>query len=100
MVREKEAAILETGTAVEVGLGGPGSEYPLVQQVPTERDRQSGYVTLGALIWNSRFFSDLRFLQKLKYPLRLRATWNPGLTSGTKEGHQWKNPRIPNEVCS
>lgn len=37
-------------------------------------------------------------LQKLKYPLRPSATWNPGLAPGTKEGHQWKNPINPDEV--
>lgn len=61
---EKEKAILETGTAVEVGLGEPGSGYPLVPNRCQWREscssRQSS-VTLGALVWNPRFFSDLRF---------------------------------------
>lgn len=65
MEGEKEKAILETGTAVEVGLGGPGSGYPLVPNRCQWREsccsRQSAYVTLGVLIWDLRFFSDLRF---------------------------------------
>lgn len=41
MEREKEAAILETGTAVEVGLGRPGSEYPLVPNRCQRRETDS-----------------------------------------------------------
>lgn len=65
---EKEKAILETGTAVEVGLGEPGSGYPLVPNRCQWREscssRQSSYVTLGALVWNPRFFSDLRVCRR------------------------------------
>lgn len=65
MEGEREEAILETGTAFEMGLGGPSSGYPLVPNRCLLREswssRQSGCVTLGTLIWNPRFFSDLRF---------------------------------------
>lgn len=64
MEGEKEEAILETGTVGEVGLGGPGSGHPLVPNRCQRREswagRQSDCVTLGALLWNPRFFSDLR----------------------------------------